>query len=135
MGNKETKPVHQEKKGLYKDSSYYTLNSDEIIHIKNTYKIIEINWFDSMQVSSVIFNDEYFKSNPYKIKVLEDMVEHFYTHIDKSIYVKKTNYLCNRKERICICNLNANNFRKIYDGENYDDNIYSAWVKKINEPF
>ena len=134
MGNRITKSVQQDKKILYSDY-YSTLNSDELSHIKNTYKIIEINWFGKTQVRSAIFNDNYFNSNPHKIIVLEDMVEHFFSHVDKTIYVKKTNYLCNRKERLCICNVHANDFRKIYDGINYNDEIYCAWVKKPNEPF
>lgn len=68
-------------------------------------------------------------------KVLNDMVEHFLTDKDKTIYKKKTNYLCNRKEQLCICNTHANDFRKIYDGINYKDETYVAWVKKPNEIF
>uniref|UniRef100_A0A6C0HYE0 Uncharacterized protein n=1 Tax=viral metagenome TaxID=1070528 RepID=A0A6C0HYE0_9ZZZZ len=30
-----------------------------------------------------------------------------------------TDYLCNERERICICNTHAEDFRKIYEGINY----------------
>ena len=56
------------------------------------------------------------------------MVNHFLTHKDKGIYKKKTNYLCNQKEKLCICNTHANDFRKIYDGEKYSNDIYVAWI-------
>lgn len=82
-----------------------------------------------------IFGDKYFVDNPTKKQVLNDMVEHFSTHKDKHIFKKKINYLCNKKERMCICNTNANNFRKIYDGINYTDEIFSVWIKNTKEPF
>jgi hypothetical protein len=82
-----------------------------------------------------MFGDEYFEKYPNKKEIVNNMVEHFSTDKDKTIYKKKTNYLCNKKEKICICNVHANDFRKIYDGQNYTDNQYIAWIKKPNEPF
>lgn len=112
MGNIETKHIQQENELSYK-TNYKVLNSDSIVNVKNKYKIIEINWFDPIQVSSTLFEDEYFKLNPHKIKVLEDMVDHLYTHTNNSIGVNKTNYICNEKE--CLCIANKNNFNIIYD--------------------
>lgn len=54
---------------------------------------------------------------------------------DKEIY-KKTDYLCNEKEKLCICNTHADDFRKIYDGINYKQNIkYISWCKKYKDKF
>lgn len=103
--------------------------------IRKRYKIIDIDCFDKIQVKSANFADEYFNSQPEKIKVVDDMMEYFENHKDKQIYTKKTNYLCNRKEELCICNVHANNFIKIYYGINYREEQYVVWVKKINEPF
>jgi hypothetical protein len=80
-----------------------------------------------------MIGDEYFTNNPQKKQVVDEMVEYFSTHKDKKIYKEKTNYLCDRKEKICICNTHANDFRKIYDGINYRDVKYSAWIIKSNE--
>jgi len=135
MGNKETKLVVQENKPLYVNEWFTTLNPNEITDIRENYKVVDVDWFDKIQVNSTIFDDEYFNSKPDKKKVLNDMVDHFLTDKDKSIYKNKTNYLCNRKERLCICNTHANDFRKIYDGINYRDETYVAWVKKTNEAF
>lgn len=135
MGNNEAKPVVQENKQLYVNELFTTLNPDVIVDIRERYKIVDVDWFDRIQVNSTIFADEYFNSKPNKKKVLNDMVEHFLTDKDKHIYEKKTNYLCNRKEQLCICNTHANDFRKIYDGINYRDETYVAWVKKSNEAF
>ena len=121
-----------EKKPIYEDYSFNILKNDVEDDLRKKYKIIDVDWFDKIQVSSAIFGDEYFNLRPKKIKVVDDMVEYFETHKDKSIYTKKTNYLCDIKEEICICNVHANDFRKIYDGTNYSEEKYIAWVKKIN---
>ena len=135
MGNMQQKTSYIEKKPIYEDYGFYTLKQEDIDDLRTRYKIINVNWFDKIQVKSSIFADEYFNSQPEKIKVIDDMIEHFETHKDKSIYKKKTNYLCNKKEKICVCNIHANDFRKIYDGINYSEEQYVAWIKKPNEPF
>lgn len=128
------KSLKQEKNILYDDDYFCSLDLDDITNIRSRYKVIDVDWFGKTQVNLAIFNDKYFYSNPHKEKVINDMVEHFLTHNDKNFY-KKTNYLCNKKEQLCICNTNANNLRKIYNGVNYKDDTYCAWVKKPNEPF
>jgi hypothetical protein len=63
------------------------------------------------------------------------MLEYYLNDKDESIY-KKTEYLCNEKEQICICNNHAETFRKIYDGINYRPKLkYISWCKKDNEHF
>lgn len=131
----QQKTSYIEKKPIYEDYGFYTLKQEDIDDLRTRYKIINVNWFDKIQVKSSIFADEYFNSQPEKIKVIDDMIEHFETHKDKSIYKKKTNYLCNKKEKICVCNIHANDFRKIYDGINYSEEQCVAWIKKPNEPF
>ena len=55
------------------------------------------------------------------------MLEYYFNHKDKPIY-KKTDYLCNKKEKVCICNTHAADFRKIYDGINYKPkDKYISW--------
>jgi len=80
-----------------------------------------------------MIGDAYF--NLSKKKIINNMLEDYLTDTDKEIYEKKINYICNKKEKICICNINANNFRKIYDDINYKDEIYIAWITKCDEPF
>ena len=65
-----------------------------------------------------MFGDAYF--NLSKTKIMYNMLEHYLTDNNKEIYGKKINYICNKKEKICICNINANN---------YNDAIYIAWIK------
>lgn len=39
------------------------------------------------------------------------MLNYYLNHKDKPIY-KKTDYLCNEKEKLCICNIHAEDFEK-----------------------
>ena len=116
---------------------FLTLKPDEIKELRESYKIIDVDWLDRTQVEYQIFGDKYFEENDNKHKkqIVSDMLDYYLTHKDKPIY-KKTDYLCNRKEKICICNVHAHDFRKIYDGINYKpEDTYVSWIKKSNEPF
>ncbi len=63
------------------------------------------------------------------------MLNFYLLHQDKNIY-KKTNYLCNEKEKICICNTFADDFRKIYDKQNYkSDNKFISWIRRKEDHF
>jgi hypothetical protein len=94
--------------------------------------VVDVDWLESINVNSKIFNDDYFLKSPQKKEIINNMTDFFINDKDKAIY-EKTDYLCNEKERLCICNTNAENFRKIYDGINYKENKkYISWCKKIN---
>lgn len=70
-----------------------------------------------------------------KKQIVNDMMNYYLNHENKPIY-KKTDYLCNLKESICICNTHAHDFIKIYDGINYKPDLnFISWIKKSNEPF
>lgn len=115
--------------------SYWTLSNNEINEIRQNYKVIDVDWLDPVLVNSKMFSDEYFNYGDGKKEIVNDMLKYYFDSKDKPIY-KKTDYLCNRREKICICNTHAHDFRKIYDGINYkkEDNFIS-WIKKIDEPF
>jgi len=122
---------HKEKDIYEKNLSTLTLN--EIEDIRKIYKIIDVKWIDKTQINYAMFGDDYF--NLSKKNFVNNILEYYSTDKDKEIYEKKINYICNKKEKICICNINANNFRKIYDDINYKDEIYISWIKKCDEPF
>lgn len=119
MGNN----IHVPKRNNSQD--YYTsLDDEKIADLKNNYKIIEVDYLHPVLVRSKIFNDETFSQ---KKAVLDEMMKYYLQHKDKEIY-KKTDYLCNEKEKICICNTHAEDFRRIYDGINYKPNDkYISW--------
>lgn len=109
----------------YSDS-YWSLSVTE--DIKKDYKIIKVDWLDPILVKSKMFGDKYFTSE--KEEIVNNMLTYYLNHKDKPIY-KKTDYLCNKKEKICICNIHAEDFRKIYDGINYKKGEkYISWIKK-----
>jgi hypothetical protein len=74
-----------------------------------------------------MFGQDYFEFSPYKKEIVNEMLDFYMNHPDLEIY-KKTNYLCNEKEKICICNKHANDLRKIYDGINHNPKVkYISW--------
>ena len=131
FNNLLNKDNHKEKDIYEKNLS--TLKLNEIEDIRKRYKIIDVKWIDKTQINYAMFGDDYFDLS--KKKIVNNILEFYLKDKDKEIYEKKINYICNKKEKICICNINANNFRKIYDDINYKDEIYISWIKKCDEPF
>lgn len=114
---------------------YTSLDNKEIEDIRSNYKIIEVDYLNPVIVRSAIFADEFFTKSPLKNNIINNMLEYYLNHPDKHIY-KKTDYLCNRKEKICICNIHAKDFRKIFDKKYFkEDDKYISWIKIYNEPF
>jgi hypothetical protein len=115
----------------YYNSYYTSLNDNEIKHIRSNYKVVDIDWLDTILINTKIFDDDYFIKSPQQIYLINSMAESYLNDKDKQIY-KKTDYICNEKDKICICNIHADDFRKIYDGINYKQNTtYISWCKKI----
>jgi hypothetical protein len=97
---------------------YMLLDKLQIQNIRSNYKVIDVYWLDHIQVNTKIVTDEYFKKHPKKIEKLNNMLDFYLNHNDKDIY-KITDYLCHEKEKICICNVHAEDLTKIYDTKNY----------------
>ena len=108
---------------------FTSLDKENILYLRNNYKIIEVDYLDPILVRSKIFGDNFFELLPQKKDIVNNMLDYYLNHKDRSIY-KKTDYLCNAKEKVCICNTHAADFRKIYDGINYNSNDkYISWFK------
>ena len=117
----------------YIECQFTLLDNNEITHIRTNYKVVDVDRLDASKVKSKIFGDDYF--TPLKTYVINNMVDFYLNDKDKEIY-KITDYLCNEKEKICICNIHADDFRKIYDGINYEQNTkYISWCKKYKDNF
>lgn len=118
---------------IYYDSEYTTLDTDQIQHIRQNYKVIDVNWFDEVEVHSKTFNDQYFRKSPEKEQVVNNMLEFYLNDKYRHVY-KFTDYMCDKNEKICICNTHAEDFRKIYEVAKYTPNTkYISWCKKIAE--
>jgi hypothetical protein len=114
-------------KNNYKDF-FTSLSDSKIEQIRESYKVIDVPYLDPIKVNYTMFADKYFKSNPEKEDIINIMLDFYLSHKDKPIY-KKTDYLCNEKEKICICNTHAEDFRKIYDEQNYKQgDKYISWI-------
>ncbi len=119
----------------YHNSFYTSLDNDQIQDIRKNYKVLDVDWLDSTLVNYVMFNDEYFEKSLKKKEVINNMLDYYLNDKDKDIY-KKTDYLCNQREKICICNTHAEDLRKIYEGINYKPSQkYISWCKKYNDKF
>ena len=126
MGNNNTH-LHLLKSNKFNDVFRGT-DEENIIHLRNNYKIIDVDYLDPILVRSKMFGNNDFELYQRK-DVVNNMLKYYLNHKDSEIY-KKTEYLCNEKEQICICNTHADDFRKIYDGINYKPNEkYISWFK------
>lgn len=106
--------------------NFWSLKNENEKELRKHYKIIDVDYLNPILVKSKMFADDYFK-NILKVEIINSMLDYYLNHKDKAIY-KKTDYLCNEKEKICICNTNAEEFRKIYDGIKYKKNDrYISW--------
>jgi len=113
----------------YYNDFYTSLDNEQIKHIRSNYKIIEVPYLNPIIVRSAIFADNYFIKSPLKTNIINNMLDYYLKHPDKHIY-QKTDYLCNQKEKICICNIHAKDFRKIYDQNNFkEEDKYISWFK------
>ena len=114
----------------------FTLLSDAKIEtIRATYKVIDVPYLDPIKVNYKMFADNYFQKNPGKEEIINNMLDFYLSRNDAPIY-KKTDYLCNEKEKICICNTHAEDFRKIYEEQNYKPGKkYISWIRQQKDHF
>lgn len=111
-------------------NDFFTCVDKEImVNLRNNYyKIIDVDFLDTDLVRSKMNDRNAFKL-PKEKEIVNNMLEYYLNHKYSKLF-KKTEYLCNEKEKVCICNINADNLRKIYDGVNYIPNKkYITWFK------
>jgi hypothetical protein len=126
MGN-----MKSSKKNMFEkyDFSYYSsINEDQINDIRKNYKVMDVNHLDSVEINSKILHDEYFRKSPEKKEIINNILEYHLQSKYSDIY-KVTQYLCSKKEKICICNSYAEDFRKLCN-----QNIkYVSWAMKYDD--
>jgi hypothetical protein len=109
--------------------NFTNIDNDEVDNLRKTYDIVDVKY-----INPQLINYEIFKSKNSKHKnTINDMIDLVYNDEDKHIFTKTTDYLCNTDKKICICNLNADNFRKIYEGINYKQN--TKYIARIKEDY
>lgn len=137
MGNTYTMFLYDNKndnksKNDNKINDHFTnLDEENLTNIKNNYTIIYVDYLDHDLVHAGMYDGNVFVL-PKKKYIVNNMLEYYLNHEDRAIY-KKTDYLCNEKEKICICNTHAEDLRKIYDGIYYKPgDKYISWLKLKN---
>lgn len=112
---------------------YNTLKEEDVGILRSTYKILDVVWLDVDHVCSKMYIDS--SINEMKTNVVKNMLNYYLNHKDRVIY-KQTDYLCNEREKLCICNLHADTLRKMYEGDKYQVNKkYISWIRKEEEHF
>ena len=134
MGEYYTGQTDLEPKAIferYKDI-YSKVSNDEITQIREKYIIIDIDSLEHDMVRSTMVKHSYF-DNPQKTEAVCDMLYYYLTHKDKYIY-QKTDYLCNKKEKFCLCNTYAETLQSVFTDSNatsLNRHKTISWFKKI----
>ena len=116
MGNKSNIPTKYQ-------HNYWLLDNLELEEIKN-YKIIKVDKLDKFEINQIILNDDYFNQYPAKSRVINNILNYCLTHEEKEKIVK-TDYICNKRIKVCICNKEAENFQNALN-----QTKYITWCKK-----
>jgi len=104
------------------------IDEEIMVDLRNNYNILYVDYLDPDLVHAKMYDRKTFVL-PRKKEIVNNMLEYYLNHKDSEIY-KKTEYLCNEKEKLCICNTHADDLRKIYDGAHYIPNKkYISWFK------
>ena len=121
--------------------NYTWLKNNQINEIREEYKVIDVDWLSIDNVHYQMFGDKYFDNSKNsdnsktKEEIINSMLVYYLNRQDRAIY-KKTDYLCNEREKICICNTHAEDFRKIYNGINYKEgDKYISWFREKKYKF
>ena len=121
--------------------NYTWLKNNQINEIREEYKVIDVDWLSIDNVHYQMFGDKYFDNSKNsdnsktKEEIINSMLVYYLSRQDRAIY-KKTDYLCNEREKICICNTHAEDFRKIYNGINYKEgDKYISWFREKKYKF
>jgi hypothetical protein len=117
-------------KTIMERHSFTRLTPLNEIELRKKYKIVEVNFLNTILVNNKMYNSNLYDTD--EIEIVNKMMKAYLINKDAVIF-KKTEYLCNKTNKICICNLHADNLRKIYDGRNYEPNVkYVSFVSEKN---
>jgi hypothetical protein len=109
--------------------NFTNIDNDDVDNLRKTYEVVDVKYINLHLINYEIFNSKISKNK----KTIHDMIDLVYNDKDKHIFTKTTDYLCNADKKICICNMNADKFRQIYEGINYKKDIkYIAWINEDN---
>jgi len=108
--------------------NYSELTNETQQKINEVYKVINVHWLEPNLVKCKMEEDNYFTKLPEKKEIVNSMLKYYYNHENSSVY-ERTDFLCNEKEKVCICNVNADDFRRVYDRFNYKPNVkFISWL-------
>ena len=107
--------------------NYSELTNETQEKINKIFKVINVHWLEPNLVKTKMAEDEYFTKLPEKKETVNNMLKYYYNHENSGLY-ERTDFLCSEKDKVCICNVNADDFRRVYDRFNYKPNEkYISW--------
>lgn len=114
-------------------------NSNEVKNIRNMHTVIDVDYFTTLKPETKIvvevLPEKQLDPEELKTRRAFDMVDFCFKNELERDY-QKIDYVCNEKERLCVCNTHADDFRKIYNGQNYKEGrVLVAWVSKKGDRF
>jgi hypothetical protein len=110
--------------------TFWSMEDEDIEEIQN-YKIIESIVLDKYIINQILLVDNYFDKYPTKSKVINNMLNYCLEHEEKEKF-KTADYICNKRIKVCICNSQAEYFRKMTKTNNYiEGKQYISWLKKL----
>jgi len=109
MGNK---PINK-----YTDI-YCHITEVEIGELRKKNKVLDVFSLEYEIIRLQMEKDEYFQEKPKEKDSINNMLTYYKNHRDYPIY-KQTEYLCDEQNRICICNIHAEELRNLYYQKGY----------------
>ena len=90
-------------------------------------KIIKVPYFNPELIKKSMENDHEIMYDLIKVKSINDIIKSIESNIrtNNSIYREHTDYICDESCGVCIENLGAESFRKIYSPDNYKSKYIS----------
>lgn len=110
-------------------NDFFTCVDEEImVNLRKNYIILDVEYLGLDLVKTKMYDRNAFIL-PREKDIVNNMLKYYLNHKYSKSF-KKIEYLCNEKEKVCICNIHADDLRKIYDGVNYIPNKkYISWFK------
>jgi hypothetical protein len=109
-------------------NDFFNCVDEEImVNLRNNYLILNVEYL-ALDLAKKKMYDRNAFILPREKDIVINMLEYYLNHKYRNFF-KKTEYLCNEKEKICICNINADDLRKIYDVNYIPNKKYISWFK------
>lgn len=104
---------------------YTPLSDQDLVTIRNEFNILHVPFLTIDTVNHELISNKQFNNT--EKNTIKNMSNYYFTHKNKHIH-KTTDYLCDMQTKVCICNKNAENLRKLTNKAKYNiGETYVSW--------